>query len=97
MSNEEKDDQADKLERLFQEINNKQTDVTKEKVTEENLIEVDVLNLPPRSEIHQKTNMRFHIDIHRPFWRFFFVVILLLVIISIVYFSFGDQIIDFFT
>lgn len=97
MPNEQKDDQAIKLQQLFQEVNNQQSNEKKPKITEEELIEVDVLNLPPRSEVHQKTALRFEMNVHRPFWRFVFVIILLAVIISVVYYMFGEQIILLFT
>lgn len=97
MSNEQKEDQAAKLQQLFSEVNNQQVEVKKEKVTEEHLIEVDVLNLPPRSEVHQSTSMSLRLDINRPLWRFITVVIVLIIIASLVYFIFGENMIEFFT
>lgn len=97
MSNEQKEGQAAKLQQLFSEVNNQPIEEKKEKVTEEQLIEVDVLNLPPRSQVHQSTNMSLRLDINRPLWRFLTVIIVLLIIASLVYFLFGEQVIDFFT
>ena len=96
MSNEEKEDQTAKLQQLFLEVNNHEIDEKKEKVTEEDLIEVDVLNLPPRSEVHSATNIRFHIDFKRPIWRFIAIIVLLVIIGCIVYFFFDEQIMELF-
>lgn len=86
MSEEQKDDQAAKLQQLFLELNNQESKEKKEKITEEEMIEVDVLNLPPRSEVHQQTNLRLHMDVRRPVWRFVFVIFIIVVIGTIVYF-----------
>jgi len=96
LPNEDKEDQAAKLQQLFLEVNNHETDEKKEKVTEEDLIEIDVLNLPPRSEVHPVTNVRLHIDFRRPIWRFIAIIVLLIIIGCIVYFLFGEQIMEFF-
>src|SRR5699024_46914 len=96
MSNEDKEEQAAKLQQLFLEVNNHETDEKKEKVTEEELIEIDVLNLPPRSEVHPATNVRLQIDFRRPSWSFIAIIVLLIIIGCIVDFLFGEQIMELF-
>lgn len=96
MSNEQEDNQAIKLQQLFAEVNNQAEEVTETTVDKE-LIEVDVLNLPPRSEVHQKSKLRLRMNVRRPVWRFLLVILILVGIITGVYFMFGEQIILFFT
>lgn len=96
MSKKEKEDQAAKLQQLFLEVNNQEPEEEKKKITEEDLIEIDVLNLPPRSEVHQATNVRFHIDFRRPIWSFITTIVLLIIIGCIIYLLFGEQIMEFF-
>jgi hypothetical protein len=43
---------------------------------------MDVLNLPPRSEVHQSAEKRFRLKVRRPFVRFM-IIIFLLVILSL--------------
>lgn len=86
MSEEQKDDQATKLQQLFLELNNQESEVKKEKITEEEMIEVDVLNLPPRSEVHQQANLSLHMDVRRPVWRFVFVILIIIIVAVIVYY-----------
>lgn len=99
MHNEKEDNQALKLQQLFSEVNNQDIDKKeeKEKQKEQALIEIDVLNLPPRSEVHQKTSVRFQMDVRSPIWRFLIVILLVLGGIGVVYYFFGDQMIMFFS
>lgn len=97
MSDEQKVDQAEKLQQLFSEINDPKLEEKKASKQETEFIEIDVLNLPPRSEIHKNTMIRYKINLRRPLWRFLFVLICLFVIIGVVYYMYGEQIILFFT
>lgn len=54
--------------------------------------EVDVLNLPPRKEVHSKNKQRTHIKMSKPLLRFLFVFILLLGVLIGVYFVWGELI-----
>src|SRR5699024_8915288 len=96
MSNEDKEDQAAKLQQLLLEVNNHETDEKKEKVTEEDLIEIDELKLPPRSEVHPVTNVRLQFDFRRPIWCFIVIIVLIIFNGCIVYFLFGEQIMELF-
>ncbi|MDY0396541.1 hypothetical protein ACFSMW_04800 [Virgibacillus halophilus] len=42
--------------------------------------EMDVLNLPPRSEVHQHAETSFHLKLKRPLARFIIVVLLLVLL-----------------
>lgn len=96
MPNKLEDNQAKKLHQLFEEVVNEQP--KHENIIEEkqDFIEVDVLNLPPRSEVHLAPKRKFTLNLKHPVMRFIFVLIILVLLISIVYFVFGDQVFLFF-
>ena len=98
MHEEQRENQAEKLQQLFREVNNPETadHKYKEESTPE-FVEVDVLQLPPRSEVHQTAKWSTHINLRSPWVRFSFIVIVLLVILLVVYFFIGEKIIIFFT
>lgn len=95
MSKEQEDNQAEKLQQLFAEINNQPKQPIK-KEAESELIEVDVLNLPPRSTVHQKSKLSLQMNIQRPLWRFLLVVVLLIAVLIGVYIVFGDDLMELF-
>lgn len=97
MENEE--NQAEKLQQLFAEVTNqpKEKEDDKEKEATTSYIEVDVLNLPPRSEVHQKPKRKFYVNLKSPFVRLLLVLFILLIIISLIYYVAGEQIILFFS
>lgn len=97
MPNEQEDNQALKLQQLFEEVNNQQPEETKESTRETELIEIDVLNLPPRSEVHKKSKISWRLNFKRPFWRFLLVLLILIGVVIGVYIMFGEQIILYFT
>ncbi|GGA61093.1 hypothetical protein [Ornithinibacillus halotolerans] len=45
--------------------------------------EINVLNLPPRREVHSQNNQKVHFKISKPFIRLAFVIILLAVVLGI--------------
>lgn len=100
LHDEQKDNQAKKLQQLFAEVNNQgnmeETEEPKSKSAPE-FVEVDVLQLPPRSEIHQSSKWSIHVNIKSPGIRFSIIVCVLLAILCILYFFIGDNIIIFFT
>ena len=97
MDNEKEDNQALKLQQLFSEVNNQELEEKETPKEEQDLIEIDVLNLPPRSEVHHKASVSFQMDLRSPLWRFLFVILLVVLVIGVVYYFFGNQITVFFT
>lgn len=90
MNEQEKHHQAEDLEKLFQEVREHE-----EKFHHPNsvglLIEneidppkIDVLNLPPRREVHEGHEKGLKIKLSKAFWRLIIVLILLLIIIALV-------------
>lgn len=92
----EQENQAKKLQQLFHEV--EKNEPTEKKVKEEpDLIEIDVLNLPPRKEVHQSPKQKLTINLDIPFVRFLFVFLILIVIIFAIYIVAGNQIMMLFT
>ncbi len=98
MSMEQEDNQAEKLQQLFAEVTNQPIDnhENKEEEIDNDFIEVDVLNLPPRSEVHKKAKQKLDIRLGSPFIRLLSVLILLMIVIILIYFIAGEQILHFF-
>jgi len=92
------ENQAEKLQQLFAEVTN-QPASNHENETEKDVdfIEVDVLNLPPRSEVHGKPKRKYYIRLKSPIMRFMTILLFLLVVISVIYFLAGEQIFLFFS
>lgn len=81
--------QAAQLEKLFAEItNHEQTDEQGEHEGDEveKELEIDVLNLPPRSKVHLSSGKRLKITLNRPLIRFLLVIVGLLVIALGIYY-----------
>lgn len=97
MSNELEKNQAEKLQQLFEEINNRplQEKENTEKKVEEDFIEVDVLNLPPRKEVHTKPKTRLYFHFKRPYIRFLIVFILIIVFIVTLFLTIGERLVFF--
>ncbi|MEJ8776816.1 hypothetical protein [Pseudogracilibacillus sp. ICA-222130] len=96
MSEELKESQAKQLQQLFQEVNSEHEKETKQ-IEKQDLVEIDVLSLPPRSEVHVSTKRKLKISLKGPLGRFLFVLFILLLILGGMYMYFGEEIIYFFT
>jgi len=95
LKREHEKNQAEKLKQLFAEVTNQPP--SEEDKAPTDFIEVDVLKLPPRSEVHQKSKLKFHIRLTSPFARFVLVFLLILIIIGVIYYKAGNEIILFFS
>lgn len=104
MENKRQGHQADRLMELFQEIsehdgeNNRSSWINNEESSsiEEPMIELDVLKLPPRKEVHQAKKQKFSFRFTRPFVRFMIVLIIMISAISFIFFRLGKELISFF-
>ncbi|WP_156289257.1 hypothetical protein [Oceanobacillus salinisoli] len=89
------DDQANELRSIFNEIiEDKQEQIQQEKAEPEEK-DVDILNLPPRREVHT-SNSRTHIKMDKPLIRFLIVIFLLTAIIIGAYYNWGDSLFNLF-
>lgn len=90
--------QAEQLQKIFDEL--QQNTVESEEISNEPAVDddsmpkIDVLNLPPRKEVHSNENVRIRFSISRPFLRFLTVIILIVAIIFGAYFIWGDDLIN---
>lgn len=93
------ENQAEKLQQLFAEVVNQTEENKTHKMNNstDNFIEVDVLNLPPRSEVHKSPKRKLYIHFGSPFTRLLSVVLVLVLIIGFIYFIAGEQILLFFS
>lgn len=95
---ENEGNQADELKRLFDEVkqNEEKRQDELETLVDEKSQEprIDVLNLPPRSEVHQASKFRTRIKVDKSLIRFVVVVLLFISGIGSVYYFWTEEIID---
>lgn len=97
MSSPKNKNQAEKLMELFEEVaNHNPKDEIDQKEQAEEYIELDLLNLPPRREVHASGKQRYSFRLKKPLIRFIFIILLLIGIAVLFYFDFGEQITNFF-
>lgn len=96
MGEKDSTNQASNLEKLISEVQQgeaKEYTDSDLRVDDNQEIKMDVLSLPPRSEVHQ-TNKRTRIRLSKPLKRFIFVLFLIIIIISGSMYFFGNELID---
>lgn len=104
MSDRNERHQADKLMELFREVANHNPNELLEEShlsndieeKSDDYVELDILNLPPRREVHRKNKNRYSFSLAKPFTRLFIVVIILFIILLLTYFDISEQIFSFF-
>lgn len=57
--------------------------------------EMDVLNLPPRSEVHSQSKTRLSVSLKKPTARFILVLLFLIVIMAVLYLFYEGEIVTF--
>lgn len=87
---EHKEDQANDSRLLYQDIE-EDDESDKESFADQIINEIDVLNLPPRKEVHT-TNKRPKIKLSRPFLRFLFTMIIVIVGLGTAIYVWQDEI-----
>lgn len=85
--------QATNLQELFNEV--QQGEIRQSELNEKQqpLQKVDILNLPPRKEVHGNAKKRTNLKVSKPFIRLFFVIIILLIIGFGTYYFWGNDLI----
>ena len=89
MHDEHKDTQAAKLEQLFLEVTNQESQLKEQEEPSEDYIEIDVLQLPPRSEVHKGKKSGLHLSFRSPVVRLMAVIIILLGLMVVIKFLWG--------
>lgn len=93
-------DQAEQLKQLFNEVQQgadqqvKETDLSTLDAEEFQDVKIDILNLPPRKEVHSKYASRTRLKLNRPIVRLLSVMIILLIIIISVSFIWSDELMN---
>lgn len=90
--------QAEQLQNLINELQHNETDdkpSNKPFSGAEHVRKVDVLNLPPRKEVHQKKGWT-KIKFRKPFVRLLVVLVLLIIVVFGTYYYWGNDILDIF-
>ncbi|WP_339227948.1 hypothetical protein NSQ77_20510 [Oceanobacillus sp. FSL K6-2867] len=95
VKSEEPKDQADELRSLFQEIEKERS--TEEQLENKNSVQeseakrdIDILNLPPRKEIHSKDN-RTSLKLSGPLIRLLIVIFVLILGLASAYYIWGNE------
>lgn len=93
-NNDKEQDQADDLRELFLEATNNPTVSEEEEVSEQvNHREIDILDLPPRKEVHG-SNGPMKMKLSKPLLRFIFISLLVITIIIVGLYFFDGEITD---
>ena len=89
--------QAAQLQQLFSELQHNEiaqrSDQDELYIEPKQLRKIDVLNLPPRTEVHSKNNNRTHLKLGRPFMRLLIVVFIFIIVIIGAYYLWGEELI----
>lgn len=95
--NNEENDQADQLKRIFADVEQRgegeASDIKQQGNSNPVTPKVDVLNLPPRKEVHGIYKKRTHLRIGRPFLRFVGVLLILIIVVLGAYIYWGEELI----
>ena len=99
---EQHDDQAAELRKLLDEVQQGERDIQEggkipqpdEQTEQERAI--DILNLPPRKEVHGNKKKNTHIKISVPLLRLLAVIVILLIIVIGAYYIYGEEINNLF-
>ncbi|WP_404452875.1 hypothetical protein LG329_01780 [Virgibacillus necropolis] len=104
-----REDQANELRKLFNEVQGNETSIlpvenTDEKIEDDDYVSenasisgtrnIDILNLPPRREVHGNKKKRTQIKVSRPFVRLSVVIIAIIAIILAIYYVWGEELIQ---
>lgn len=81
-------EETDELKALLEEVSKSDKQV---KQTENEQPIIDVLNLPPRTEVHKSNSKKIKIKIKSPTVRFVFVLLIISIIIFLAYYYLGED------
>lgn len=97
LEKEKSENQAIQLKKMFDEVQasgSNQTSETNDPVgNTDQFVKIDVLNLPPRKDVHTNHKRRTRVKIGQPFIRFFVVIILFIISVAGAYYLWGEELI----
>ncbi|HLR75892.1 MAG TPA: hypothetical protein VK077_11560 [Virgibacillus sp.] len=82
--------QADELQKLFKEVQEHETDeqeLVNDQKSHDMQPKIDVLNLPPRKEVHRSHGKKIKLKLSKPLQRLMFVIFILIIVMIAIYFS----------
>lgn len=80
------------LQELFEEVQQNQANNDQESIEQTPQNKIDVLNLPPRKEIHGNNKQKIKFKISSPLVRFVLVITVLIILLVSSYYFWGDDI-----
>lgn len=96
MSENNKQKDAEQLAALVHALIDERKEKPVETPTYREYIELEQLNLPPRSEVHKNSPFRLRFNLHHPFFRFLFILIITVGILCGTYYFLGEQLFSVF-
>ncbi|TQS74438.1 hypothetical protein DX933_10835 [Ornithinibacillus gellani] len=92
-------DQADELRKLLDEVqqsanDEKESEQIKEETEPTYSREIDILNLPPRREVHGNNNSKARMTFNRPLFRLIIVLLLVIGFTAGLFYFYGDEILN---
>ncbi|WP_164668737.1 hypothetical protein [Virgibacillus doumboii] len=104
MSNQTKDyeEHTDELRNLLDEVQGSsekplpEENDDKEETNDTDEREVDILNLPPRKEVHNSDNGRVHFKFSGALLRLIFVIVIIVLVVGGSYILLGDELIEIY-
>jgi hypothetical protein len=95
--NKEREDQAEELRRLVYDVEHDREEESIHTAGEEKETrEIDILNLPPRKEVHGKKQNPVKLKTSTSFKRLLLVAVILIIVLWSIYFLYGDNLIQIF-
>lgn len=93
-------DQAEHLKQLFNEVQQgagqevRETERSVLEAEKDQDLKIDILNLPPRKEVHSQHASRTRLKLNRPFLRFLTVIVIIFVIIMSASFIWAEELMN---
>ncbi|NBJ70466.1 MULTISPECIES: hypothetical protein [Clostridia] len=88
-------DQATQLRQMVQGVSETETSIDEQERDDKELeTDTDILNLPPRKEVHRRKKQSTRLKIGHPLQRLLFIILLLVVIIVGAYFFIGEELLS---
>ncbi|WP_077299638.1 hypothetical protein [Virgibacillus pantothenticus] len=88
-------DQATQLRQMVQEVSETENSADELERDDKDLeMDTDILNLPPRKEVHRHKKQSTRLKIGHPLQRLLFIILLLVLIIAGAYFFIGEELLS---
>lgn len=92
----ERENQAEDLRKLVYDLESGKEENEQSEGTEPDEREIDILNLPPRKEVHGNKQNRVRLKMSTSFKRFLLVIFVLVVVLGGIYYFYGAELLQIF-